>query len=92
MKYLFDTNPCVRYLSGRSDALRRRVDAAGERDIVLWSVVLAELCYGAAKSSSPQATLHTQGEFVSRFRSLPFDDAAARVYGPIRAELERHAQ
>ena len=89
MKYLLDTNPCVRYLTGRSDAVRRRVDAAGDTDIVLCSVVLAELCYGATKSLSPQTTLQLQQEFVSRFRSLPFDDAAARVYGPIRAELER---
>ena len=89
MKYLLDTNPCVRYLTGRSDPLRRRVDAAGDADIVLCSVVLGELCYGAAKSLSPQTTLERQWEFVSRFRSLPFDDAAARAYGPIRADLER---
>lgn len=89
MKYLLDTNACVRYLSGRSEPLRRRLEAIGDTDIVLCSVVLAELCYGAAKSVSPQATLQMQGQFVSRFRSLPFDDAAARVYGPIRADLER---
>ena len=89
MKYLLDTNPCIRYLSGRSDALRHRVDAVGDADIVLCSVVLAELYFGAAKSHSPQATLRLQQEFVSRFRSLAFDDTAARIYGPIRAELER---
>lgn len=89
MKYLLDTNPCIRYLTGRDDALRHRIDAAGDLDIVLCSVVLAELAYGAAKSLSPQRTLELQRVFVSRFRSLPFDDVAASVYGPIRAELER---
>jgi len=89
MKYLLDTNACIRYLTGRSQALRQRLDAAGEDEIALCSVVLAELCYGAAKSVSPGRVLEIQQRFVSRFRSLPFDDAAASIYGPIRADLER---
>jgi tRNA(fMet)-specific endonuclease VapC len=69
--------------------LRQRLEAVGDADISLCSVVLAELYYGAAKSISPPKTLAGQAVFVSRFRSLPFDDAAARSYGPIRADLER---
>jgi tRNA(fMet)-specific endonuclease VapC len=89
MIYLLDTNACVVYLTGRSDTLRRRIDAAGDQDLVVCSVVRAELCYGAAKSLDPPRTLKLQHRFLDRFRSLAFDDAAARVYGPIRAALER---
>ncbi|MBN1285343.1 MAG: type II toxin-antitoxin system VapC family toxin [Anaerolineae bacterium] len=49
----------------------------------------AELYFGAMKSRSPQTSLLKQQAFVERFVSLPFDDAAAVVYGRIRAELER---
>ncbi len=89
MTYLLDTNPCIVYLSGRSERLRRRFDAIGDKDIVVCSIVFAELCFGAAKSLDPNTTLRRQQEFLERFRSLPFDDAATRVYGPIRADLER---
>ncbi len=89
MKFLLDTNPCIVYLNGRSLALRQRLDAEGDSNIVICSVVLAEMYYGETKSSSPDKTLQTQQQFLSRFRCLAFDDAAAAVYGPIRAELER---
>jgi tRNA(fMet)-specific endonuclease VapC len=89
MKFLLDTNPCIVYLNGRSLTLRRRLDAESDVNIVLCSIVLAEMYYGAMKSSSPEKTLQTQQQFLSRFRCLALDDAAAAVYGPIRAELER---
>lgn len=89
MKFLLDTNPCIVYLNGRSLALRQRLDAESDSNIVICSIVLAEMYYGATKSSSPNKTLQTQQQFLSRFRCLAFDDVAAAVYGPIRAELER---
>ncbi len=89
MKFLLDTNPCIVYLNGRSIALRQRLDAEGDSNIAVCSVVLAEMYYGATKSSAPEKTLHKQSEFISRFKCLPFDNNAAALYGPIRAELER---
>ncbi len=89
MKYLLDTNPCVVYLAARSEDLCRRVDAAGHDAIAVCSIVCAELFFGAAKSIDPATTLRRQEEFLKRFSSLPFDDSAARIYGPIRAYLER---
>ena len=89
MKFLLDTNPCIVYLNGRSSAVRQRLDEEGDTNIVTCSIVLAEMHYGAAKSESPDKTLRTQLQFLSRFSCLSFDDAAAAVYGPIRAELER---
>ena len=89
MTYLLDTNPCIVYLTGRSENLRRRLDATGDTDVVVCSIVCAELCFGAAKSLDPSKTLRRQQEFLERFQSWPFDDAAARAYGPIRADLER---
>jgi tRNA(fMet)-specific endonuclease VapC len=53
------------------------------------SVVKAELYFGAMKSQEPQKTLYKQQAFAERFKSLPFDDAAASEYARIRAQLER---
>lgn len=89
MKYLLDTNACVRYLNGRSERLRERVDKTGDDHIVVCSVVEAELFFGAAKSSAPEKTLAFQQRFLARFQSLSFESSAARVYGPLRAALEQ---
>lgn len=34
MKYLLDTNACIRYLNGRSEPLRIRIDGRGDEQIV----------------------------------------------------------
>lgn len=88
MKFLLDTNTCVRFLNGRSTAIRRRFDQVDEREIVVCSVVEAEMFYGAMRSSDPVSTLTEQQAFLDRFVSLPFNDAAALEYGRIRALLE----
>jgi tRNA(fMet)-specific endonuclease VapC len=89
MQYLLDTNPCIVFLNGRSTKLRDRINAEGDANIAVCSIVRAELYYGAAKSTTPDRTISNQKVFLSRFLSLAFDDAAARVYGPIRAGLEK---
>jgi tRNA(fMet)-specific endonuclease VapC len=88
MKYLLDTNPCIRYLNGRSEMLRERIDNTGDEQIVVCSIVEAELYFGAAKSSDPLKSLQRQRQFLARFQSVPFDSSAADVYGPTRATVE----
>ena len=89
MAFLLDTNPCIGYLNGRSDILRRRIDAVRDEPILVSSIVKGELFFGAIKSRDPATTLALQREFLCRFGSLPFDDQAAEAYGRIRADLER---
>ncbi|MFH1117623.1 MAG: type II toxin-antitoxin system VapC family toxin [Pseudomonadota bacterium] len=89
MRFLLDTNVCISYLNGRSEAIKRELLVRRREDIVMCSVVKAELCYGAFKSKNPQRNLETLWSFVEGFASLPLDDNAAGVYGRIRADLER---
>lgn len=89
MTWMLDTNACIRYLNGRSPKLRSKFDAANPAEIRVCSVVKAELYFGAALSHNPQKTLASQQLFLSRFPSLAFDDAAAVLYGEIRADLTR---
>ena len=85
MAWMLDTNACIRYLNGRSPALRARVDATNPADLVVCSVVKAELFYGAARSNNPPKALAAQQLFLSRFVSLPFDDRCAEAYATIRS-------
>ena len=89
MRCLLDTNTCIKYLNGQSEAIRRHVETMSAKDIVVCAVVKAELFYGAYKSRYPERNLEKQGIFLNRFVSLPFDDRAADMYGRIRADLER---
>lgn len=89
MRFLLDTNTCIRYLNGRSEAIRNHIESTHPQDIVVCSIVKAELFYGAMKSRHPERNLAKQQKFLDRFRSLPFDDNAAERYGHIRARLEK---
>jgi tRNA(fMet)-specific endonuclease VapC len=89
MKWLLDTNTCIRYLNGRAPALKPRLDAADDRDIRVCSIVKAELAYGAVGSIDPIRTASRQGRFLSRFLSLSFDDQCVDTYGTIRSYLAR---
>ena len=89
MSYLLDANTWIEFLNGRSENVRRRLESTRPEEIVLCSVVKAELYYGAAKSARPAENFGRIESFIDKFVSYPFDDAAARIYGDIRARLER---
>lgn len=89
MTYLLDTNVCIDYLRGKAVEVRKRMESLLPGDIVLCSIVKAELFYGAMKSANPPLALTNQNSFVLQFTSLPFDDSAAEQYGQLRAVLEK---
>jgi tRNA(fMet)-specific endonuclease VapC len=92
MRWLLDTNACIRYLNGRAPKLKQRIDSASPNDLLVCSVVKAELYCGAAKSYDPVRSLAKQKTFLSQFSSLVFDDFAAEAYGTIRGDLETKGQ
>ncbi len=59
------------------------------RDVAVSSITKAEMFYGSAKSQTPEISRQKQEEFLKTIQSIVFDDAAARAYGDIRADLER---
>jgi tRNA(fMet)-specific endonuclease VapC len=87
MKYLLDTNVCVRYLNGESEVLKRRLQTTNLEDIAVCSIVKMELFYGAMRSNNPDASWQKQQKFLKAFVSLPFDDIAALIAGRVRAQL-----
>ena len=89
MKYLLDTNVCIRYLTRRSEPIIRKLEVHPPDDIAVCSIVEAELYYGAMKSNNPERTLAEQRVFLQPYESLPFDKAAALNFGRLRAALEK---
>lgn len=87
MKYLLDTNTCIRYLNGRSLSVAEKIHGTPADQISLCSVVKAEMYYGAKRSNNPAKSRADQAEFLGQFQSLPFDDSAAEFYSDIRAAL-----
>jgi tRNA(fMet)-specific endonuclease VapC len=87
--YLLDTNTCVEYLRSRNAHVIQRIQSQPTQNIRLCSVVLGELFYGAFHSPNPVTNLALLRRFLSRFASLPFDDAAAEAYGDARASLRQ---
>lgn len=93
MTHLLDTNTCVNYLRhGTASKVATRLKLSPPGSVVLCSVVLAELLYGAWRSANPAATRIQVIAFTSQFNSLPFDDLAAEAYGQLRAQLAATGQ
>lgn len=87
MRYLLDTNACIRVLNNSSPGLVARLKGEDPSNIRLSAVTKAELFYGAHHSSRPSANLRLLERFFAPFISLPFDDRCAEYCGLIRAEL-----
>ena len=87
MKFLLDANTCISLLNSSDAELMRRYSARQPADLVLCSVVKAELLYGARRSARVEFNLKRLEYFAAPLQSLPFDDRCAHDYGVIRADL-----
>lgn len=88
MTHLLDTNVCVDYLNGRHPGVTRRIQSSRRDDLCVSSVVAAELRYGADRSRRPAENHRRLDVLISELRCLPFDEAAAKVFGKVRSALE----
>src|SRR5690242_11836841 len=88
MTYLLDTNVCIQFLRGKNATVLHNFAIHPAVEIALCSVVVAELLYGAERSSNPAKERRLVEAFAGRFRVLPYDDAAARLYVSHRVDLE----
>ena len=91
LRYLLDTNFCIRVLRDKPASARRRFNEASE-GLAISTVVLTDLLHGAAKSAKPVENRRAVDDFAARLEVLPFDEAAADHAADIRADLERRGQ
>jgi tRNA(fMet)-specific endonuclease VapC len=88
LRYMLDTNLCIRLLRDRPAGLRSRFNAEADT-LCISTVILAELLHGAAKSARPVENRHAVEGFAARLEVLSFDERAAGHAGDIYADLER---
>ncbi|GAB4301005.1 MAG: tRNA(fMet)-specific endonuclease VapC [Oscillatoriaceae cyanobacterium] len=86
MKYLLDTNVCIKYLN-ENLTIRRKLESTDLEEIAICSVIKLELFYGAMRSDNPDLVWQKVKRFLEVFVSLPLDDIAALNAGRIRAQL-----
>jgi tRNA(fMet)-specific endonuclease VapC len=88
LRYLLDTNLCIRVLRERPASLRDRFNLEAD-GLCISTIVLTELLHGAAKSARPDHNRREVESFAARLEVLAFDSDAAGHAADIRAALER---
>ena len=88
LRYLLDTNLCIRVIRDRPAGLRPRFNAEAS-GLCISDVVLYELLHGAERSARPAEGRQAVERFAARLDVLPYDSQAAVHTADIRATLER---
>ena len=89
LKRLLDTNVCIHIIRRRPQVVLRRFEDYGIGEVGVSSVTVAELRYGAEKSSRPEQNLEALGRFLLPLEILAFGEEAAAAYGRVRVALEK---
>lgn len=89
--YLFDTDTVSHIIkSNPSLSFIKRLALVSPEEQFITTITVGELIYGAHKSSRPDYFLEKLERLVwPNIRIVSFDEDAARVYGKVRAELEK---
>ncbi len=88
LRYMLDTNLCIRVLRERPSGLRGRFNANAE-SFSISDVVLYKLLYGAERSNDPPRIRREVERFAARLTVLPFDREASAHTADMRGDLER---
>jgi len=86
-RYMLDTNICIYLMKHQPPQVRERFAACYVGDVVISAITLAELEFGVA--CSPEAQARNRAALASLLEDIqvaPFEAAAARAYGPLRAQ------
>lgn len=89
MTYLLDTNTCVEVLRDGNRGVVTTFQSHSPAEMVIASIVRAELMYGALRSLQPAHNQQLVADFSAPLGDAFFDTDAADAYGRIRVDLER---
>ncbi len=90
-QYLLDTNT-VSHLVRQHPVVALRVVAVPMASLCISAITEGELVYGLAKRPDAARLHAVVQQFLLRVDVLPWDRAAARRYGALRALMERKGQ
>lgn len=86
--WMLDTDICIALIKRKPREMIGRLKKHKPGDIVISSITLAELCFGASKSKQVEKNRTALDQFLVPLEVVAFDDVAAESYGRIRAALE----
>ena len=89
--YLFDTDALSQIIK-RSPSMTfiRKLASIPPEQQFTTTITIGEMVYGAYKSDRPEYFIDKLENLVWRnIQALPFDENAARVYGKVRAQMEK---
>ena len=86
--YLLDTNICIYAINGRHPRLTKKLLSVHPSEILVSSITVGEMEYGAAKSHWGERTRQIMHAFLANYDTLPFTEQDAALFGAFRAQLE----
>ncbi len=89
MKFLLDTNICIYIIKQKPPEVLHKFNIYQVGDIGISSITVAELQFGVQKSQYPAKNQQALAQFLLPLEIVNFDNAAAAIYGNIRAILEK---
>lgn len=89
MKVMLDTNTCIAIIKRKSPQVLRRFRAYRPADVGISWVTLAELEFGISKSRHSAKNQAALDEFMLPLELANLDRETARIYGQVRAALEK---
>jgi tRNA(fMet)-specific endonuclease VapC len=89
MKFLLDTNICIYIIKQKPLEVLHKFKTYQVGDIGISSITVAELEFGVQKSQYPAKNQQALAQFLLPLKIVDFDNAAATIYGDIRAKLEK---
>jgi tRNA(fMet)-specific endonuclease VapC len=87
--YLFDTNTVSYYIADNPPQVRERLERVGLSSTAVSAITEAELRYGVARKPNAMRRRTSVESFLADALILPWDSAAARTYGQLRARQEQ---
>lgn len=90
--YVLDTNTARYIIKGNIPEVRSHLIRVPMAQLFISAVTEGELRYGVARRPEAMRLKEVVDAFLARISVLPWDSAAAREYGMLRASLEEHGR
>jgi tRNA(fMet)-specific endonuclease VapC len=90
--YMLDTNICIYIAKHQPPEVKARFERLKPGQVVMSAVTYGELYYGANKSDHRARALTKLDDLIQDIPVEDLNSTAAKVYGEIRASLERQGQ
>ncbi len=86
MKYLLDSNICIHFFRGKF-GIMDKLNEVGIENCAISEITLAELIFGAEKSTNPKKNHQIIDQFINQLAILPIFDAIP-IYAKEKVRLQ----